>query len=100
MNFNTDFGLGDFLATNFGWILIIFGAAIVIFLIIRALVLWYWKIDQIVYFLKNIESNTRELFIDRKEIKSRENFIAEKEQNLKEEKKQSWWNKSLFEKKK
>jgi len=35
------------------------GVIILVFLIMRVLVLWYWKIDKIVDLLNKIEENTR-----------------------------------------
>jgi hypothetical protein len=39
------------------WMALIFG--VLVFLLMRAVMLWYWKIDKIVGLLERIEKNTR-----------------------------------------
>lgn len=40
-------------------ILIPIGICVLLFLIFRAFVLWYWKVDEIVKLLKEIAGNTK-----------------------------------------
>jgi len=48
-----------FFNLEIGSFLIGFGVVILFFLLVRVIVLWYWKVDEIVYLLKRIEINTR-----------------------------------------
>lgn len=47
---------GDFATSIFG-ILVVLGVAIVIFLALRSVALWYWKIETIISELKMINKN-------------------------------------------
>jgi hypothetical protein len=51
--------MGQSLAQVFLVIVVSLGLSIAVFLILRALMLWYWKINQILETLNKIEENTK-----------------------------------------